>query len=234
MCIVFLNIIYSIFKKLIFFIIIVFDNYLLKFSTIMSSDQLSKYRKEQQFLYNFKQKYSKLIELNDDKRKKWNFTNFFRKRLFYDTINKIDVDVDGIFRFRCYAYETTDDFCSKFRTILEIYNDQMHSVNLEDDSEIKSILKSTLESEKDHQINLLITTLNLVHQPVIFDMRLYESCSDKPINIDGKIYYLGTGEQNRLKNSFNKVNMTTLSGEKFVQMIKHSRALCKYYEKIKK
>lgn len=200
----------------------------------MSSDQLSKYRKEQQFLYNFKQKYSKLIEFNDAKRKKWNFTNFFKKRMLYDTVNKIDDDVDGIFRFRCYSYETTDDFCSKFRVILEIYNDQIHTVNLEDDPEIKSILKSTLESEKDHQINLLIATSNLVNQPVIIDMRLYESCSDKPINIDGKMYYLGIDEQYRLKKSFNKVNIATLSGEKIVQMIKHSRALCKYYEKIKK
>lgn len=200
----------------------------------MSSDQLSKYRKEQQFLYNFKQKYSKLIEINDVKRKNWNFTNFFRKRILYDTVNKIDDDVDGIFRFRCYAYVTTDDFCSKFRTILEVYNDQLHTVDLEDDIEIKNILKSTLEAEKDHQIKLLIESSNLLKQPVIFDMRLYESCSDKPINIDGKFYYLGINEQNRLKNSFNKVNITSLSGEKIVQMIKHSRALCKYYEKIKK
>lgn len=200
----------------------------------MSSDQLSKYRKEQQFLYNFKQKYSKLIELDDAKRKKWNFANFFKKRMLYDTVNKIDNEVDGIFRFRCCAYETTDDFCSKIKTILEVYNDQIHTVDLEDDPEIKSILKSTLESEKEYQINLLISTSNLVHQPVIIDMRLYESCSDKPINIDGKMYYLGIDEQHRLKKSFNKVNIATLSGEKFIQMIKHSRALCKYYEKIKK
>jgi len=199
----------------------------------MSSDQLNKYRKEQQILYNFRTKYSKLIELNNEKRKSWNFTNFFRKRLFYDTVNKIDDEIDGIFRFRCYAYELDDEMYMSLKSLLDIFNDQMHIISIENDSELKSILSSSLEIEKEHQINSLISTSKLIKVPVIFDMRLYESCSDKPINIDGKMYYLDINTQKKLKMEYNKVNIVNLSGEKFIQMIKHSKALCKYYEKIK-
>ena len=154
------------------------------------ASQLEKYRKDQQFLYNFRSKYSKLIELNDEKRKKWNFTNFFKKRLFYDTVNVIDDDVDGIFRFRCNAYEINEELDIKIKSILDIYNEQLHIINLEDDKDMKVILTTSLEQEIEYQILSIICSADTKKCYIIFDMRLYESCSRRPIIIDGNKYYL--------------------------------------------
>lgn len=197
---------------------------------------LQKYREEQKFLFNFKQKYSKLIEIDDTKRRQWNLIHFMKKRLLFDVINKTSEEIseiDGIFRFRCYIFRPIEEFRSEYEIETISFQNSLDIIKLESDSSLQNTMKQSLNDERRKSLKIMIIHGLIIKYPIMLDLRLYGLDPNMPIMYDDEIYHLDDDTQDRLRREYEKVNPSTLAGEKFFQIIKHSKALCAYYNKSK-
>lgn len=202
----------------------------------MSSDNgFNDYRKNQDILYNFSKKYSKLIELDLYKRSASRLVNFVKKYMLFNPLNISPEDIaeiPGIYRFRCYMYGGNE-----IDLINEMFNTRTHLLNEETDYEMREILNESLIIERDKQFKNAIKN-NYIHgMPIMLDLRYGKSYINNygiaEILFDDQYYYLEKSVTNRMINQSDKVNLSSIRGERFGQMINHSKALAITYAKNK-
>lgn len=190
------------------------------------------YRKQQKFLYDWKEKYSKLIELDPIKRNAGRLVNFIRKKILYHPFNLSESminEIPGIYRFRCRIYDTH----AEINMLNDIYNSQAQIIALESDASIKSTLIESLKKEIDDQKKNLINSKSSTCYEVLLDLRNYlyvlSDTSNIYVYFDDKIFILDDSTAKRLREQCAKINSKSIKGEQFIQMINHSKALSQTY-----
>ena len=195
------------------------------------------YRQQQKFLYNWKAKYSKLIEFNPIKRNAGKLVNFAKKYIVYAPCNMSEDminEIPGIYRFRCYVYDTQ----AEMNILNEIYTTQLDIINLEPDIGIRHSLIESLKKEINNQKKYLINSKSSIQYGILLDLRNYlhvlsDMNSDVCVFFDNKIFTLDDITVERLRNQCEKINPNTLKNDKFIQMINQSKAQSKTLLKTK-
>lgn len=192
------------------------------------------YRKTQQFLYNLKKKYSSLIELNKYQRNAYVLQNFFKKYILTPVCNLTKEEISmisGKYRMRCDAIYLNDDLKMIYDNINSDYHEKVCQANKENNSELKKIILESALTYKNDFIQSLFTSSANIKLHIMIDLTKYG------INPDGKIYtndsicYLDKINRERVKKAYDKINPETISGERFDQLLKCSKELCKFYNK---
>jgi hypothetical protein len=200
---------------------------------------LTEYRERQKILFyqkkqeeekktrlaNIQNKYKDILEFDPIKRSNCRIVNFLKKHFFIKPKNISQLDIDEIpplFRYRCYVY----DIISELETIDEIYQMQLKNINDDDDEIFKDTIKESLLDEKNKMLTHLFASQTTTKYPVLIDLRIYGSDTSTPIYFNDNMYYLDEITRKKISKIYNKVNPSTLIGEKFNQMIEHSKALC--------
>jgi hypothetical protein len=191
------------------------------------------YRQQQKFLYNWKEKYSKLIEFDPIKRNVGRLVNFAKKYIVYVPCNLSECminEIPGIYRFRCYVYDTQ----AEMDILNEIYTTQSDIINLEPDIDIRCGLIESLKKEINDQKKCLINSKSSIKYGILLDLRNYlhvlsDMNPDVCVFFDNKLFTLDDVTARRLRNQCEKINPNTVRNDKFIQMINHSKALSKTY-----
>jgi len=197
------------------------------------------YRKQQKFLYDWKEKYSKLIELDKTKRSAGRIVNFVRKYVLFPPCNLSESminEIPGIYRFRCYVY----DIQTEMDLLNDIYNSQAELINLESDINVRHSLIMTLKNEINNQKKYLINLKCSARYGILIDLRnylyiLFDVTSDIYVSFNDKNFILDDATAKRLIQQCEKINPNSIRSENFMQMINHSKALSQTYnlDKIK-
>lgn len=156
--------------------------------------------------------------------------NFFKKTFFTISCNLTEHEIKlipGIYRFRCNVYEI-DETQIKSKEVDHMRNLLDHPELIEiNDSDIILSIQQTLKTEIDKTIDNIIRNDQSINQiNAIFDLRTYTT----PIIINEKYYVLDSKTQKRLLDQYDKIKDDTHRKEKFIQMLNHSKALCKTYK----
>jgi hypothetical protein len=187
----------------------------------MDNSDINQIRTKQKFLFYFKHKYSQLIELDLIKRSVSRIINFSKRYVLFPVINQEQVkNILGIHRFRCYVIQIPLEEQEKINKINENYNIQKIVIDTEEYGELKEVMLKSLEEDNNNQINNIMNKTNGHKIPMMID--LSNTIINNNIILDGKT-------QNKLSEHVNKINIYSLSGERFMQMINHSKALTKIY-----
>lgn len=195
--------------------------------------ELQEYRKKQNLLFNLKKKYSVLLELNKNKRYEWILTNFAKKRILFSVCNMSNEEIKeipSIYRYRCYLYEPNQVELFNLNCLFE---SQMEIIKNENDRELKEILLETLIETRKKQMNELLKAPQTQKIPIMLDLRIYGNDPTLPIIFEEKIYELDELTKVNIKLTYDKVNESTHTGQRFRQMINHSKILRNSYNKIK-
>lgn len=195
------------------------------------NNELVSYRKKQEFLFNLRKKYSNLLELDKNKRTEWRLTNFAKRRIVFQVLNLGDDEIKNInplYRYRCYLYEPDD---IELTNINLIYDEYMESIKHETDEGIKKIMIESLAETRKVQMSSLLRSKKTLKIPVMLDLLVYGKDPDIPIIFGDKIYQLDEITKEHIKQSFERVNPMSIRGERFIQMLNHSKVLRDSYWK---
>lgn len=193
--------------------------------------ELMQYRKKQELLYNLKRKYSLLLELNKSKRQEWILTNIVKKRILFEIWNLTNEEINeipSIYRYRCYLYEPNDDELLNFNLMFDQHID---AINNETDSQIKKILLESFTDTKNLEFIQLIKSNRTQKIPIMLDLRIYGKEPTLPVVFGDKIFYLDDITKKHIKSSYEKINPLSIIGERFSQMIQHSKIIRDSYQK---
>lgn len=183
------------------------------------------YKQKQAFKYMLKQKYGHLLELNDYVRKQWILTNFAKKYVLFDVCNLTQEEIDKIppiYRYRCYVYEFDQE---QMNNIDNEFMENSKLIQLEPDSQIRRIMLESLIEQKTYQINSILKSNNIVKIPVMLNLELYGDIPKAPIFFNNNVYYLDAKTQEHVTNTFQLVNLSTRSGERYMQMLNESKIM---------
>lgn len=187
-----------------------------------------KLKKEMRKEY-LKIKYANLIELDFTKRMATRIVRFMKKYLFINPININHDDIEkipGIFRFRCYVYDND----SRIDEIEHTFIEQLDVITCcGEDAETTQILRESLLIDKNTKLQKLLASNSIMKYSIMLDLQIYGIDANFPVSINDKTYKLDDFTKEKLKIAFNKINPSSLNGEKFIQMINHSKALCATY-----
>lgn len=195
--------------------------------------QLSNYRKKHELMYNLRQKYSDLLEFDKIKRSASRICNFAKKKILYTPYNssKNEIgNIPGIYRFRCYIYDI-DEFneINKHKSIkYDALKKEKHTK--EETDMIKKTIKNYVYMR---QKELLDSDMEYIKYPILLDLREFtyiqdDILSDVTVYFCDKLYTLDEMTLERMREQCDKIN-NPLRKEKFLQIINHSKALCKTY-----
>lgn len=185
---------------------------------------MNEYIQKQQFLYYLRTKYSKLIELNKEKRTIYRIQNIIKRKILFDTCNlscNEIKEIPPIFRYRTYVHELGD----VMNIINEIFDIQEELINDETDMDVKRALLVSLVQEKNKQIDELQKSAKTIKIPVMLDLRIHAVNYNLPIVMENNLYYLDQTTKDNIEKSYSKINPNTLAQERFVQMLEYSKAL---------
>lgn len=215
-----------------------------KFHSNTPMDGLAEYRERQKMLFykkkedearqirleHIKNKYKDILEFDPIKRSNYRIVNFLKKHFFIKPINTSQIDIDDIpsfFRYRCYVY----DIESEIRAIEDLYESRLNIIDEDDEELFKESLKESLLNEKNKFITDLLNSSTVIKLPILIDLQIYGTDPKTPIYFNDKMYYLNESTRKKISIAFEKINPSSLRGEKFKQMIEHSKALCETYKK---
>ena len=193
--------------------------------------ELLQLRKKQAFIFNLKRKYSKLLEFDKTTRTEWRLTNFAKKKVLFTVCNLSDSEIkeiDGLFRYRCYLCELDD---TEVATLNSIFEAHMEAIKYEKDDAIRSVLLDSLMETRKQQMRELLQSSTTLKFPVMLDLRIYGPDPSIPVMFNDKLYELDEITKENIKASFERINPATLKGERFKQMLNHSKILRDSYDK---
>lgn len=202
-------------------------------NNVITTTGLEEYRKRQDFLFKLKRKYSTLLELDKNKRNEWILTNFVKKHFLIPTYNLTTEEIKlipSIYRYRCYLYEFNENEMLELDTMCE---DQMNLIRNEFDREIKTVLLESLLEERKKKIDQLRKSTNTQKIPIMLDLRIYGNDPTLPICFEDKVFELDDITKDKIKIAYSKVDERTHQGQKFIQMLNHSKILRNSYNNIK-
>jgi hypothetical protein len=188
-------------------------------------NDITVYRQKQAFRHYLSTKYSKLLEFNKKTRSEWILTNFARKKILFNVCNMSESEIneiEGIYRFRCYIIEFDE---IELFELNEFFNTQMESIHFEPDEEIKNILLKSLMDERIVQMHNLGKSKKSLRIPIMLDLRLYGQNPDIPFYFGDKVYELDGFTKANIARSFGLVNPTSVTGERYKQMLNESKII---------
>ena len=194
------------------------------------SDSLSDYRNKHRILHAFRTKYKNTFEYNQIQRNAYVIQNFIKRHILFSVDNMSNEEIlkiNGIDRFRCIVYHIPDHFLSDFLEIMDNYEHNKITCMAETDTCIKHLLLSTLNEDKKKYIDELIKTGQIKKIYIMLNLKIHTFGTI--ITINDKNCYISFETQELIKTNCNKINLETITGEKFIQMLNHSKILCKYY-----
>ena len=192
---------------------------------------LAQYRKKQEFLHKLKRKYSSLLEFDKKKRYEWILTNFAKKKILFQVCNISNdeiKEIPSIYRYRCYLYEIDEE---ELLNLNMIFDSHMEAIKYENDKEIKKILLESLTETRKMQMVQLLHSEKTQRIPVMLDLRTYGNEPTMPIIFGDKVFELDEITREKIKASFDRVNMSSHKGQRFGQMLNHSKVLRDSYQK---
>lgn len=196
--------------------------------------ELSMYRQKQAFKHHLIAKYGKLLELNKEVRNAWRLTNFAKKKILFHPCNITDSEIkeiEGIYRFRCHVIEIDDVELAEFNQIFEV---QFETIVFEENEELNNMLLKSLIDEKEKQFYNLGKSKKAIKIPVLLDLRIYGPNPDIPVFVGNKMYQLDYVTKANIVNSYERVNPTSNTGDRYRQMLTESKILRdSYWEEIK-
>jgi hypothetical protein len=180
-----------------------------------------------------KNKYAQLIELDPIRCAVGRIVKFVKKYLLIAPINidsaKIS-EISGIFRFRCYVY----DIDCELSSIQETFSSQIEAISCcDEDYDVKQIMKESLAIDKNILMQQLLESNSMIKYPVMLDLQIYGIDPNAYVFFNDNKYIIDDFTRIKMINIYNRVNPYTLTGEKFIQMLNHSKALCLSFIKSK-
>jgi hypothetical protein len=196
---------------------------------------LQQYRKKQEFLFNLKKKYSKLLEFNKKERNNWRLSNAFRRKLLFSVFNISDEEIKtipGMYRYRCYLYDVDE---TELLLLNSAFDAHSESIRYEQDLSVRSVLLESLVETRKLQLTELFNSDKTMKIPVLLDLRIYGMDPDTPIFFGDKVYNLDEITKSKIKKSHEKINSVTIKGERFIQLMNHGKILRdSYWNEIQK
>lgn len=184
-------------------------------------NDLKMYRK----MMHIKYKYSTLLELDNNKRRKYKLLHFFKKHYLITPLNMSYEEykyIPSIYRYRCYIYDSEELSNIKYMHELLV---QEYS-NYEEQTSDALIDIANIEYSEKYNISKL--TANKI--PIMIDLRIYGETPTLEINFNDTTYYLDSNTQQHIIKLYEKIKPDSISAERFEQMIEWSKALCNMYK----
>lgn len=179
--------------------------------------------------YYLQQKYGKLLEFDKEKRSLWRIINFLKKKVFISVCNLTDEEIkeiNGVYRYRCFLNEFDE---ADLLSLNEVFDIQMESIKFEPDESIRKIMLDTLIEERRVQMNDLIKSSKTMRYPVMLDLRIYGPNPDMGVTFSDRIFELDDTTKLHIRNTYERINPSSIVGERFIQMLNHSRILRNSY-----
>lgn len=186
--------------------------------------ELQKIRREHEIMFNFREKYSKLIEINREKRSLERIINFVKRYILLNPVNISESEIrmiPSLFRFRCYVYDVSEEA----KKIDDDYSEQLKHISDENDIITQEILRESLEIDRQVKIFDIYKSKNIIKYPILLDLTLYGYDQSILVNVNGILYNLDEQTKQRIRTEFSKIDTSSIKGQKFEQLIRHSRAV---------
>jgi hypothetical protein len=112
-----------------------------------------------------------------------------------------------------------------------IFNEDMKSIENESDDYLKNAMIYSIKDLQKTKFIKIIQECKITKIPIIINLSIHGYNPDIPIFYNNIIYQLDEFTKDKIKETFERINPNTLKGERFYQMINHSKILKDSYNK---